>query len=68
MMIEHKKNGYLAKPNDVSDLANGIEWVLKNKNFSELCRHARDKVLNEFDSNIVAKKYIQLYKEILNDT
>ena len=61
-MIEHKKNGYLAEPFDVTDLKNGIEWTLKN----DLRKKAREKVLFNFDSKIVVKKYINLYKNILN--
>jgi glycosyltransferase involved in cell wall biosynthesis len=66
-MIEHEKNGYLAKPFDTDDLANGIEWVLHVSDYDELCHSARQKVLREFDSVVVAKKYIELYKEILSD-
>ena len=64
-MIVHKENGYLAKPFDTNDLADGIEWILNNENYDELCQNAREKVLREFDSVVVAKKYIELYKEIL---
>ncbi len=65
-MIDHKQNGYLAKPFDTIDLKNGIEWILYNENYNELCQNARKKVEKEFDSKIVAKKYIKLYEEILN--
>ena len=65
-MIEHKKNGYLAKPFDTSDLANGIEWILNNEHYDELCQNGREKIVREFDSVAVAQKYIELYKEILN--
>lgn len=65
-MIEHKKNGYLAKPFDSTDLANGIDWVLNTSNYNELCQNARDKVIQDFDSKKIVKKYIKLYKEILN--
>ncbi len=64
-MIDHKKNGYLAKPFDTSDLANGIEWVLNNEKYEEFCNNAREKVVKEFDSQAVVKKYIELYKSIL---
>ncbi|APC91346.1 MULTISPECIES: glycosyltransferase family 4 protein [Francisella] len=64
-MIDHKKNGYLAKPFDSQDLANGIEWILANDNYVSLCKNARYKVLRDFDSKVIAKKYIQLYKETL---
>ena len=66
-MIEHKQNGYLAKPFDTDDLAYGIDWVLHASNYDELARNARDKVVREFDSVVVAGKYIKLYEEILND-
>jgi glycosyltransferase involved in cell wall biosynthesis len=68
-MIEHKQNGYLAKPFDTTDLKDGIEWVLNlSKNvYDELSHNARAKVVEKFDSKIVAKKYIELYKEILSD-
>ncbi len=63
-MIDHKINGYLAKPFDTTDLKNGIEWVLKCPNYNELRKKAREKVLKEFDSKIVVRKYIELYKQI----
>ena len=64
-MIEHQKNGYLAQPFDTDDLAKGIEWLLNTPNYQQLCNNARDKVLTHFDSHLVAKQYIALYKEIL---
>lgn len=64
-LIEHKGNGYLAKPYDVSDLAAGIAWVLAYANSQQLSRAAREKVLANFDSQHVAQQYIELYKEIL---
>jgi len=66
-LIDHKKNGYLAQPFDSSDLAKGIKWVLNNDSYNELCQNAREKVLKEFDSVVVANKYIQLYRESLTN-
>jgi len=65
-LIEHKKNGYLAKPFDTEDLANGIEAILNADNYSALCQNARDKVLRSFDSKVVAERYISLYSNILS--
>lgn len=65
-IIDHKINGYLAIAFDTTDLANGIDWVLYNINYEDLCTKAREKVQKEFDSKVVAKKFIKLYKEILN--
>lgn len=64
-MIEHKKNGYLAQPFDTLDLSNGINWILNNENYDDLCKNARKKVINNFDYNVVAKKYIELYEKEL---
>jgi glycosyltransferase involved in cell wall biosynthesis len=65
-LIDHKTNGYLAVPFDSNDLAKGIEWVLYADNYDELCTNARNKVLEKFDSKVVAKQYIELYKEVLH--
>ena len=64
-MVEHQVNGYLAKPFDTVDLAAGIEWVLDAQNYTELSANARNKVLKEFDSVVVAKRYIALYESVL---
>jgi glycosyltransferase involved in cell wall biosynthesis len=64
-LINHKTNGYLASPFDTKDLANGIEWVLDNEKYDKICLNARDKVIRDFDSKIVAEKYIQLYSKSL---
>ncbi len=65
-MIEQKQTGYLAKPFDTADLASGVEWIVNNKNYDKLCKNAREKVMREFDSIIVARKYISVYEGILS--
>ena len=66
-MIDHLKNGYLARPFDPDDLAKGIEWILSDENrWQSLSKNARQKILREFDIIIIAKKYSTLYNEILN--
>lgn len=64
-IVDHKQNGYLAKPFDTHDLARGIEWVLENEEYDTLCKCAREKVVKNFDAKIVAQKYIQLYESII---
>lgn len=64
-MIDHQSNGYLVNAYDTTDLANGIEWILNTPTYDKLCQNAREKVIREFDSAIVAKKYIDLYTELL---
>ena len=66
-MIEHQINGYLAKPFDTSDLAAGINWVLSDENrHKELCLKAREKAVNCFDIKKVARRYADLYGDIVN--
>lgn len=65
-IVTHKIDGYKAKPFDITDLANGIEWILSNENHDDIGKLAREKVLKHFDSRVVAQKYIELYKDIFN--
>ncbi|MEA3436304.1 MAG: glycosyltransferase family 4 protein [Thermodesulfobacteriota bacterium] len=65
-MIEHKINGYLAKPFDTSDLAAGIDWVLSDdKRHKDLCIKAREKAMACFDIEKIAKQYAELYESII---
>jgi len=66
-LITHEKNGYLAKPFETLDLANGIQWILDNERYEELCINARNKVMRDFDSKVVVNQYIDLYHKVLKD-
>jgi glycosyltransferase involved in cell wall biosynthesis len=66
-MVDHKKNGYLAKPKDFNDLKKGLLWVLNNKDYSSLSKNARKKIIKEFNPNKITNQYIKLYKKILSD-
>ena len=58
-IINHKKNGYLAKYKNTKDLAKGIEFCLFNK---KLGKNAREKAVKEYNQKIQAKNYTSLYK------
>ena len=64
-MIDHKSNGYLAESKNVADLANGIDWVIKNNIENQLSINARDKVAACFNSQIITEKHLKLYKKIV---
>lgn len=66
-MIEHKINGYLAKPFLADDLTNGIIWALSLDlvNCENIKNNARSKVVNNFTPEIVGKKHLDYYKSIL---
>ena len=65
-LVDHMKNGYLVKPFDTQEFHEGIKWILNHEKPILLKENARQKVLREFDQNIVAKKYINLYNKIIN--
>lgn len=64
-MIDHKQNGYLANEQDDADLANGIIWCLENNKDKTLSKHARQKVLENYTIDIVAKQYKDLYESLV---
>jgi glycosyltransferase involved in cell wall biosynthesis len=67
-MISHKKNGYLAKPLSIEDLANGIKWIIEDDGkHQKLSTEARNKAELEFNIKQVAKRYHFLYKKVLNN-
>lgn len=65
-LIDHGENGYLVRPFESEDLAKGIAWILEDdERWKKLSQKARNKVFKNFDINIVANKYINLYEKIL---
>ncbi len=64
-IIDHQKNGYLAKYGVVEDLADGIYWVLKNNKDNVLGCEGRAKVVNYFSYNVIGQKYKDLFNSIL---
>jgi glycosyltransferase involved in cell wall biosynthesis len=65
-IVDHKRNGYLAKPFDISDLAAGIDWIISDENrHKELCIKAREKAVDSFDIKKVARQYADLYESIV---
>ena len=65
-LIEHQQTGYLAKPYEVKDLANGILWVVEDSERKhKLSEHSRQKIKGSFSENCCMKKYMSLYDEIL---
>lgn len=68
-IVEHQQNGYLAKPFEVEDLAQGITWVLEDKQrHQKLCDRAREKAEQEFTLELQAKRYLSLFTEIVNES
>ncbi|QKJ31549.1 glycosyltransferase [Mucilaginibacter mali] len=64
-MVDHMQNGYLAEYKSGADFAAGIRFVLDNPLASVLATNARNKVLVNFSNEIVAEKYTELYRSLL---
>lgn len=66
-IVEHQINGYLAKPFNVDDLAQGITWVLtKHSKSSSLRTKAREKAQQNFSSKLQTQRYLDLYDDLLS--
>ena len=60
-MIDHQKNGYVAKYRSADDLAAGIYWTLHEADHQQLSREAVNKVERNYSQQNVAVKYIEVY-------
>jgi glycosyltransferase involved in cell wall biosynthesis len=65
-IVEHKVSGYKAKPFSPKDLANGIDWLLglSESEYQKICEAANNRA-KKFDSKVIAKEYLKLYKELI---
>lgn len=66
-MIDHLKNGYVAQSRDVADLAQGIRWVLDYPDKEALSSACLKKVKANYAEEVVAGKYIALYRRLLRE-
>jgi len=63
-MIDHKINGYVTRYASVEDLTKGIYWTLFESDCNQLSINARQKALNCYSEEVVAKQYIKLFLKI----
>ncbi len=64
-MVEHKVTGFLASPFEAGELAEGIRWVLSQKNGDlDLPGRCRERVLERYRLDIQAKAYSELFESI----
>lgn len=63
--VDHKETGYLARPYDPEDLADGIRWVLNDERHDELAANARERAVENYDIETVAHAYRGLYRDVI---
>lgn len=65
-LVRHNITGYLAKPEDIQDFSNGIVQLLEDdqlrQNMSKNCRAI---AISEYSLELQAKRYIELYEQVL---
>ena len=64
-MIDHLKNGYVARYQDAEDLAQGITWVLDHPHPQQLVEACVEKVKTHYSEEVIAGKYIALYQKVM---
>jgi glycosyltransferase involved in cell wall biosynthesis len=68
-IVSHLASGFLARPFEPNDLADGIEWVFEDESRREaLGKTAREFAVQNFSESIIAKAYSDLYEQILQRT
>lgn len=63
-IVIHQMTGYKALPFDSRDLGKGIQWVLDctPATAAMLGRQARERTIACFDSKVIARQYLELYR------
>lgn len=64
-MIDHRVNGWLARPFDTDELAAGIKWLTNRAQAESLRLAAREKAIKEYDLASVSSKYAKLFDELM---
>lgn len=65
-IIEHQKTGYVARPFEIVDLADGIAWVLADEQrLRVLGATARESAVRKYAEPVIAKAYCELYEQVL---
>ncbi len=65
-LIDHGSCGYLAFDRSADDLAAGIEWcVAQRRAGPQIAQRARQKAVDCFDINAIARNHLSLYERLL---
>lgn len=66
-MIDHEKNGYVARYRDAEDLARGINFVLDEEHYDELSANAAHKAVEAWNEESVVRRHIELYERMVKE-
>jgi len=66
-IVEHQGTGYLARPFDTGDLANGIRWMLADaKRHACLSEAARRRSERLWSADVVVPQYLDVYRQTID--
>lgn len=65
-IVDHQYNGYLAEPNNITDLAHGLHYLLNESNNKQLSVAARKKIEQHFSLDKMVQEHNALYTSVLN--
>ena len=63
-IVDHLKSGYIADYKSASSVADGIEWAIANPADRAWLHH---EVVRKFSADVVARQFIQLFDEIIQN-
>ncbi|MDB5141485.1 MAG: glycosyltransferase [Mucilaginibacter sp.] len=64
-MVKHEYNGYLAAYRSAESFTDGMEWIINHPDRLKLQQQARQSIMDHFSEEIVSKKHIDLYHQLL---
>ena len=68
-VFRHKENGYQAIPFSVSDMANGVEWIISEKRRGRLWQaECREFALKEYSLARYESRHYDLYNEVITSS
>ncbi len=65
-IVDHARTGWLAKPEDLIDLSQGLVWLLSEpQRLNEISRAARESAVKKFSPKEVVRQYVAVYAEAI---
>ncbi|WP_121812930.1 glycosyltransferase [Mucilaginibacter kameinonensis] len=66
-MVQHQYSGYLATYRSSESFTDGMEWIIKHPEKDKLNQQARQTIMDNFSEEVIAKKHIEVYQQLLNN-
>jgi len=65
-MVRHQYSGFLATYRSSESFTDGMEWIIKHPERDKLNQQARQTIMDSFSEEVVAKKHIGVYQQLLS--